>query len=80
MQFFSERKTSIKATPKETSRPATATHMKLRNENSGLELFLFFKEKRLNIHWGGRVEEKHLGCYFQGVEILVLTTEGIHLS
>lgn len=79
MQLFSERKTSIKAAPKDTFQPTSASNMQLRNENSVLDLFFLFKKKRLNIHWGERVEEKHLCCYFQGVEMLVLTTEGVHL-
>ena len=70
MQFFSKRKTSIKASPKDTFQPAIATNMKLRNDNSVLGLFLLFMKKRLNIYRGQSREgkKKNLCCYFQGLK------------
>jgi len=79
MQFFSKRKTSIKAAPKDTFQPAIATNMKLRNENSVLGLFLLFMKKRLNIHRGqSRKKKKNPLLLFPGVEML-LTTKGVRL-
>ena len=80
MQFFSKRKTSIKASPKDTFQPAIATNMKLRNENSVLGLFLLFMKKRLNIYRGQSREGKKKKplLLFPGVEML-LTTKGIRL-
>lgn len=80
MQFFSKRKTSIKAAPKDTFQPAIATNMKLRNENSVLGLFLLFMKKRLNIHRGQsrKKKKKNPLLLFPGVEML-LTTKGVRL-
>jgi hypothetical protein len=74
-----EEKQASRLPPKTLPELAIATNVKLRNENSVLDLFFLFKEKRFNIHWGEKVGEKHLCCYFQGVEMLILTTKGVHL-
>lgn len=54
--------------------------MKLRNETSVLDLFFLFKIKRLNIHWGGMVEEntsavifKELKCLFSPPKVFIFT-------